>query len=56
MLLDNFHFEVRIAKLPADVYAALTTKQGIQGWWTPDCDVPSQVILTSALPARRLGA
>ena len=40
--MDGFHFEVRIAKSSAEVFAALTTKQGIQGWWTPDCDAPSQ--------------
>jgi len=41
--MSAFCYETQIAKSPADVYAALTTKQGIQGWWTPDCDVPSQV-------------
>ncbi len=41
--MDDFHFETRISRPPADVYAALTTKPGIQGWWTPDCDVPADV-------------
>ena len=41
--MDSFRFEVRIGKPPAEIYAALTTRHGIQGWWTPDCDVPSQV-------------
>ena len=39
--MDSFRYQVEIAAPPVDVYRALTTKQGIQGWWTPDCDVPS---------------
>lgn len=41
--MEGFQFEIHIAKPPAEVYAALATKPGIQGWWTPDCDVPSHV-------------
>ncbi|HEV7491877.1 MAG TPA: SRPBCC domain-containing protein, partial [Rhodanobacteraceae bacterium] len=28
---------------PAAVYAALTTPAGLSGWWTEDCDVPTEV-------------
>jgi len=28
---------------PAAVYAALTTPQGLRGWWTQDCDVATKV-------------
>lgn len=41
--MADFQFNVRIGKPPSEVYAALTTKAGIQGWWTPDCEVPSGV-------------
>ncbi len=27
----------------SDVYAALTTQQGVAGWWTTDCDVQGHV-------------
>ncbi len=28
---------------PDTVYAALTTPEGLRGWWTQDCDVPTEV-------------
>lgn len=28
---------------PAAVYAALTTPEGLRGWWTEDCDVANDV-------------
>ncbi len=28
---------------PADVYAALTTPDGLRGWWTEDCDIATEV-------------
>jgi uncharacterized protein YndB with AHSA1/START domain len=28
---------------PAAVYAALTTPEGLRGWWTEDCDVATDV-------------
>ena len=28
---------------PDNVYKALTTKQGIQGWWTPDTEIEPEV-------------
>ena len=28
---------------PATVYAALTTPEGLRGWWTQDCDVATEV-------------
>lgn len=41
--MSSFQYDVWIDKPPAEVYVALTTQQGIQGWWTPVCDVRSQV-------------
>ena len=41
--MNHFQYDVQIDKSPDQVYAALATKKGIQGWWTPDCNVPSQV-------------
>ncbi len=29
---------IEISKSPAAVLAALTTKEGIKGWWTTDCE------------------
>ncbi|MCG8404444.1 MAG: SRPBCC domain-containing protein [Phycisphaerales bacterium] len=40
---DRFRYRVQIARSPTDVYAALTTDEGIQGWWTPDCEVASEI-------------
>lgn len=28
---------------PAAVYSALTTPEGLRGWWTQDCDVAAEV-------------
>ena len=38
------HYQQRfiINALPAQVYAALTTSRGLQGWWTSECDVANQ--------------
>ncbi len=39
----SFTLEVVLNAPPMDVYTALTTQQGIKGWWTPDCEVGSNV-------------
>ena len=41
--MAGFQYEVQIAKPPAEVFDALRTLSGIQGWWTPDCDIGNQV-------------
>jgi uncharacterized protein YndB with AHSA1/START domain len=28
---------------PQTVYAALTTQEGLRGWWTPDCDAQTHI-------------
>ncbi len=40
---------------PVAVYAALTTPEGLRGWWTQDCDVAPVVVrtMTDQQPARR---
>lgn len=39
------HYQQRfIVKVsPAEVYSALTTPEGLRGWWTQDCDVATEV-------------
>jgi uncharacterized protein YndB with AHSA1/START domain len=39
----SFWRTVLFAATPARVYAALTTPEGLRGWWTTDCDVATTV-------------
>ncbi|WP_255991739.1 SRPBCC family protein [Chitinolyticbacter albus] len=41
--MNHYQQTLSVAADPAAVYAALTTKAGLQGWWTQDCDVDTQV-------------
>ncbi len=41
--MDHYRQRIDIQADPATVYAALTTPAGLQGWWTRDCEVPTQV-------------
>ena len=36
--MEHFRQDLGIAADPARVYAALTTIDGLRGWWTQDCD------------------
>lgn len=39
----NHYLQSFIVKAnPATVYAALTTAEGLRGWWTQDCDVANE--------------
>lgn len=41
--MNHFHRQIRLAAAPADVYRALTTQQGLRGWWTETCDIATQL-------------
>lgn len=41
--MNHFQHSIIIKASPARVYSALTTTQGLQGWWTEDCEVGTQV-------------
>ena len=41
--MNHYQQSLVIEAAPAAVYAALTTPQGLRGWWTQDCDVATQV-------------
>jgi uncharacterized protein YndB with AHSA1/START domain len=41
--MNHYRQTVLIEAPPEDVYAALTTQEGVRGWWTLDCDVPTAV-------------
>lgn len=41
--MNHFQQSLIIKANPAKVYAALTTPQGLQGWWTEDCEVATEV-------------
>jgi len=41
--MSNYHLALDIMSSPSAVYSALTTADGIAGWWTADCDVGSAV-------------
>ncbi len=35
--MDNYQQSFTLKATPAKVYAAISTLEGIQGWWTQDC-------------------
>jgi uncharacterized protein YndB with AHSA1/START domain len=39
--MRHYHQTLTLNASPAAVYAALTTPEGLRGWWTQDCDVPT---------------
>jgi uncharacterized protein YndB with AHSA1/START domain len=41
--MNHYQHSLVIDASPAAVYAALTTPEGLRGWWTPDCDVATQM-------------
>jgi uncharacterized protein YndB with AHSA1/START domain len=41
---------------PAALYTALTTPEGLRGWWTHDCDVATEVGSTTAARPYQLAA
>jgi len=43
LIAENFHCELLIAARPSQVYRALTTPDGLRGWWTQDCDIGTRI-------------
>lgn len=41
--MNSFTQSLVLRTSPAAVYAALTTPDGLRGWWTTDCDVATDV-------------
>ncbi len=41
--MSHYQQTLALKASPAAVYAALTTPEGLRGWWTQDCDVPTEV-------------
>ena len=41
--MKHFQQSLILEATPATVYAALTTAEGLRGWWTQDCDVATAV-------------
>jgi uncharacterized protein YndB with AHSA1/START domain len=42
-MMNHFQQTLTVAASPADVYAALTTIDGLRNWWSQDCDGSSEV-------------
>jgi uncharacterized protein YndB with AHSA1/START domain len=40
--MSHFRKSLVIDANPEAVYAALTAPEGLRGWWTQDCDVPTR--------------
>lgn len=49
VLVNDFCFELMIAATPSAVFAALTTQEGLRGWWTQTCDAGAGVGSTVTL-------
>lgn len=41
--MKHYTQSLTIEATPAEVYAALTTPEGLRGWWTEECDVDTRV-------------
>lgn len=41
--MNSYQQQLMLDASPAAVFAALTTAEGLRGWWTQDCDVSSNV-------------
>lgn len=41
--MKNYQHSLTLAASPAAVYAALTTIEGLRGWWTEDCEGSTEV-------------
>lgn len=52
--MSNFQSIVRFRSDAPSVYKAITTPEGIMGWWTTDCDVSTQVGGTHSFRFERL--
>ena len=41
--MNRYRRQLLLSASPATVYQALTTQQGLRGWWTQTCEVSSTV-------------
>jgi uncharacterized protein YndB with AHSA1/START domain len=41
--MSSYQCKVHFQSAPEAVYAAITTPEGLRGWWTTDCDVNSDL-------------
>lgn len=41
--MNHYQQSLVVEANPAAVYAALTTAEGLRGWWTQDCDVQTKL-------------
>jgi uncharacterized protein YndB with AHSA1/START domain len=41
--MTHYRHSLVVRATPAAAYAALATPEGLRGWWTEDCDVPTRV-------------
>jgi uncharacterized protein YndB with AHSA1/START domain len=41
--MSHYQQSLVLEATPAAVYAALTTPEGLRGWWSQDCDVETRV-------------
>ena len=41
--MNHYRRQLLLSASPATVYQALTTQQGLRGWWTKTCEVSSTV-------------
>jgi uncharacterized protein YndB with AHSA1/START domain len=41
--MHHYQQDMTLNGSPAAVYAALTTAEGLRGWWTEDCDIATTV-------------
>lgn len=41
--MNHYQQSLNVQAAPDTVYAALTTPEGLRGWWTEDCDVGNGV-------------
>jgi uncharacterized protein YndB with AHSA1/START domain len=41
--MNHYHRQLLLGAPPAAVYQALTTPQGLRGWWTQTCDIATTV-------------
>jgi uncharacterized protein YndB with AHSA1/START domain len=44
IIMQHFQQSIFIEASPATVYAALTTLEGLRGWWSEDCDIDGDTI------------
>jgi uncharacterized protein YndB with AHSA1/START domain len=52
--VSSFQSVVKFQSDAQSVYKAITTMEGIKGWWTTDCDVSTEVGVKHSFRFERL--